>query len=59
MKKKNKYTKLSLEPELIPAELMEDWFGMTYEQMVKSKGTVTTENLIISKLMEENAKGNI
>tara|TARA_R100000995_G_scaffold70727_1_gene39323 strand:+ start:6736 stop:7581 length:846 start_codon:yes stop_codon:yes gene_type:complete len=57
--KKNKYTAWSLEPETIPFELMDDWFGMTYDQMVKEKGTVTTENLIISKLMEENAKGNI
>jgi len=58
--KENKnYTKWAMEPESIPKDIIIKWFDTTYLEMVKSKGTVTTENLIISKLMEENAKGNI
>lgn len=58
--KENKtYTQWSMDPESIPNDIMIGWFNSTYDDMVNKKGTVTTENLIISKLMEENEKGNI
>jgi uncharacterized phage protein (TIGR02220 family) len=58
-KDNNDYIVWMQEPELVPEDKLQAWFGKNYSELVSENGTVKAENIIISKLMEQNAKGNI